>query len=732
MFRCLFYLVIGTACILPSIAAGQTEITSLSQNRRIVGKYEKFELTFTLSQAYDNPFDPDIVDISVTLTGPDEKTLNTLAFFHMDYTIVDGRYTNGCNPCWKARFAPSKLGRYTVTEISIKDGSGIHIVNPQVRFECVYSERNGIIRIDQRDPYLLCYDEGSAYLPTGHNVAWDQAVYGAEAIDWWKQYFASMHAAGENWTRIWMTHFYEGHTLEWSGKDLPNYWEGAGLLSLQMAGKIDRIVELAEQNGIAVQLVFQHHGQFSTTVNSNWNNNPYNIANSHDDGGFLVNPEEFFTNAEAIRLTKYKYRYIIARWGYSDSILAWELWNEVQYTDAWKNGYQSDVINWHEEMANYLRSIDPNGHLITTSDDTSGFEAIWSLANIDLVQVHYYGLGTAGYLMQTVTSLSRHEKPVIMGEFGRFDDENVAEAALVLHNGIWSAFHLKSGGHFWWWDYIHSNNLYSEFVPLSAYTQGEDLAAHNLSAADIEVPGAPLCADVVPGLKGFWDVSTQNTFTIQDDGMIEGAESLSQWLHGSSKSEICSDPSFAIEFDNSGVLKIHVDEVSGWGKNSLRILINGHQVFSEAYPNGLSNFIIELPVPSGPQVVKIENAGQDWFCISSYEFEETTDTNIGFLQFIGLAGDNHAYIWAHDVGSQRARTDHGIFTNVDCILNGLEDGYYVVDFYQTRGEGGVFMSNHIQSDSGGLMIAIPEFTGDIAFKVKPFEDIVVEDSGAGE
>ena len=224
---------------------------------------------------------------------------------------------------------------------------------------------------------------------------------------------------------------------------------------------------------------------------------------------------------------------------------------------------------------------------------------------------------------------------------------------------------------------------------------------------------------MVPGLTGFWDVSTQTAFNVRSDGIIEGTDNLSQWLHGSSKSDFRSDPSFAIEFENSGVLKIHVDEVSNWGRNSLRILLNGQQVFSESYPEGLANFVIEVPLPGGQQIIKIENTGQDWFCISSYEFQETADTNIGYLQFIGLSGNNHAYIWIYDVGSQRGRTDHGVFTDVNCVLNGLGDGDYVVDFYETRGTGGLFKSNYCQAENGELVIEFPQFTRDIAVKVKP-------------
>ncbi len=352
--------------------------------------------------------------------------------------MVGRRYVNGRNPCWKARFAPSLPGRYTVTQITARDRDGVRVVDPQVGFTSVRSERKGIIRVDQRDPYCLRYDDGSPYLPIGHNVAWDPG----EGIAWWAQYFASTQAAGENWTRIWMTHFFDGHTLEWSSKHHTGYFAGTGSLSLQMAKKIDQMIELAGQSGIRVQLVFQHHGQFSTTVNSNWSGNPYNIANAYPDGGFLTNAEDFFSDVEAVRLTKCKYRYIVARWGYSDAILAWELWNEVQYTDAWRKGHHSDVVDWHEDMSDYVRSTDPFNHLITTSSDKSGFQHIWSLDNMDLVQVHHYGLGTINFFEQAAASLSGYGKPVIMGEFGSDGggSGNASDFALTIHNGIWSSW----------------------------------------------------------------------------------------------------------------------------------------------------------------------------------------------------------------------------------------------------------------------------------------------------
>lgn len=644
MFRHSFYLAKWVFCFISVIAVGQTEISSLSQNKHIVGRYEKFELTFTVSETYDNPFDPEIVDISVTFIDPNANTTVAFAFFYMDYDIIGGVYTNGRNPCWKVRFSPSQLGQYAVTQITIKDNNGTNVTNPQVSFNSVQSPRKGIVRVDDRDPYCLRHDDGSAYLPIGHAVAWeflhghyDEILGGSRSISYWHQHLSAMSAAGENWTRIEMVYFYEGQLLEWISRGGHGYWEGVGRLSMQIGHKIDQMIELAEQNDIRIQLVFQNDPDFDKR-DLGWDLNPYNIANAISDGGFLENPEDFFTDAKAIRLTKYKYRYIIARWGYSDSILEWELFNEVRYT--------SDVLDWHEEMTNYVWSVDPFNHLITTSlseasGSTTGTESdsegIWTLTNIDVVQSHYYGLEKLVLFERINALLSRYEKPVMMGEFGVGGDliekldrgiGDISEFILELHNGIWSAFHLKFSAHSWWWRIIHEYDLYRELTPLSVYAEGEDLGGYNLSKAEIEVPEVSLYAVAIPGKNRWSSVSTQTSFTIQGNGVVEGSENLSQWIHPSWNKDFHVDPTFTIG-ENADTLRIHVGAVSESGQPSLRVLVNGQQIFAESYQPGSRNFVTEVPLLKssgrrGSQVVKIENTGNVWLSIHSYEFVEIT------------------------------------------------------------------------------------------------------------
>ncbi len=722
-----FGLVLGVVCLLQMSAPAGVAVTSLSQNAETVGQYAKFELTFALSELYDNPFDVSTVDIQAVLMLPDGSEVTVPAFFYKEYDYAGGRYVNVRNPCWKVRFAPAQLGQHQVSQITIVDSSGVTTVEPDVTFTCVESDARGIIRQDSRDRHCLRHSSGRPYLPIGQDVGWMPKGPGD-----WERIFASMSGVGENWTRIWMTHFYEGLTLEWSTR-ASSYYHGVGRLSLEMAWKLDRVVELAEQNGIAIQLALQHHGQFSTNVNSNWSENPYNIANAQTDGGFLKNAEDFFTDREAIRLTRNKFRYIVARWGYSSAIFAWELWNEVQYTNGWQTK-PAHVVAWHEEMANYVAAIDPFDHLITTSSDGSGFEALWGLNRIDVVQVHHYGSETVAALDSATTRLAGYGKPILMAEFGvggtgggLHAEQTVSSLSepyktqmiegLDLHNGIWSAFHRKSVAALWWWDcYIEPLNLYGVFTPLARYAQGEDLAAWNLARADLDTTGLPHCIQVSPGLDDFYAVSTQTTFTVQADGSMPGTDKLSAWLHGSSKSTLRSNPTFNINLVEGDVLRIHVQEVSGWGNNKLRVLVDAQQTFASMYTNGATNFVIEVALPAGPHAVKIENTGQDWFHIGSYEF---ISPNKGCLEFVGLSGRDHAYLWVHDVGSSYGRTAYGTFSGAGVVLRGLNDGPYTIEFHATRGAGGVLQSVTGSAASGQLRIAFPDFTKDIAVKVKP-------------
>jgi hypothetical protein len=140
--------VVGVICLLQVAVWGKVEITSSSQNARGIGLYGKFELTFTLSQTYGNPFDPSVVDVTAQFAQPDGNAVTVPAFFYQDYDYAGGRYVNGRNPCWKVRFAPTQTGVHRVSRITVVDANGSTAVDPQVTFAGITSSDKGIVRRD--------------------------------------------------------------------------------------------------------------------------------------------------------------------------------------------------------------------------------------------------------------------------------------------------------------------------------------------------------------------------------------------------------------------------------------------------------------------------------------------------------------------------------------------------------------------------------------------------------
>jgi len=720
------------ACLIATLAFGinqanATTISGISQNSSTIGRYTKYELTFALSRTYTNPFDPCEVDVMVTFHQPNGTDVNIPGFYYKAYTA------SGSNPetypdsgagaiSWKARFSPSILGSYTC-DIKVKDVDGTATAINAGSFTCQESGKKGFIKVDPNQHDFLKYDNGDTRINIGQNIGWNNGSLPGGGIYGWDYFLKKLHNAGANWVRLWSCHYGAdmGVALEWRpGLWGTTYFQGAGKPSLQTSLRMDRYVEIAEQNNIAIQFALQHHGQFSTTTDADWNDNPYNVV----AGGFLPDPCKYFTDANAIKLTKNKYRYIVSRWGYSPSIYAWELFNEVQWTNAW-NYDQSTVVSWHNTMASYIRSIDAFKHPVTTSSHGPGFENLWNLPDINLVENHYYGNDTIRTFEQTALSLADFNKPVLMAEFGLGGNPETSTSTqpepyatqlkegLEMHNGIWAAFFAKSSAHLWWWDYyIDPCNLYSVYTPLSIYDANENLADCNLTRAQRAASGSEAYF-ANPVLTDFWAISTQTVFYLQVD-YFPGMENLSQWLHGSTKSDYKSDPNFNLNMPVSGALKIHVQSTANWCDNSLRVLVNGIQTFSGTYPADSNNFIISVPLSAGQQSVKIENTGLDWFNITGYEF---APNNVSLLGSMGLVGKQRGYFWIYDTNSQYGLINNGTFHNEPVIAKGLSDGLYNVYVYATRGSGGIISSGTANSINGQLTYTLPDFTKDIAVKV---------------
>jgi len=195
---------VGFCC---RLCAGQRKI-ELEVSAGKVGKYEKLEMLIKVDNRYDNPFDPNEVDLAVLLTTPGNERITLPAFYFQDYErrqfkqerkVVNWYYPAG-EGIWKVRFAPMETGGYSV-KARLKDKSGT-VYSESVRFDCSASSRKGFVRISRKDPRFLEFTEGAAFFAIGQNLAFigeSQYVNLTKA----EEIFGKLSRNGANFLRIW-------------------------------------------------------------------------------------------------------------------------------------------------------------------------------------------------------------------------------------------------------------------------------------------------------------------------------------------------------------------------------------------------------------------------------------------------------------------------------------------------------------------------------------------------
>ncbi|NCC49624.1 MAG: DUF5060 domain-containing protein [Spartobacteria bacterium] len=416
--------------------------------------YRMLEISADLAIVATNPFDPDELSVEVVLLAPSGRQVTCPGFLYA-WATESHPYDQ-----WRIRFTPKEAGEWQWKLFARTPGKTIETeVTPLV---VAPAEPRGFPRVCTAHPAYFELADERFYYALGHNVCWNSLAE-------YREQFAAMHAHGENWSRIWIAPW--NCELEWM-EGIRDY-EGLGLYNLRHAEKLDQIMACAEENDLYLQLVLHEHCRVSANTNPEWQNNPLNSAN----GGPCETPESFFYNEEAKRLTRHRIRYIIARYGHSPNLMAWELFNEVDLSDNFNMVHDTA---WHREMAQYIKQTDPHGHMVTTSYITTPNVEVFSLPEIDYTQSHVYTEDIISYLASMYPPYKELNKPHFVAEFGRNTDDGVDGEDLTgqfIHATIWAAFMLPEGGNamsWWWYDLIDPNQLYYHYAALSRFGEGLD------------------------------------------------------------------------------------------------------------------------------------------------------------------------------------------------------------------------------------------------------------------
>lgn len=530
---------------------------------------------------------------------------------------------------WMVRARRELSGTYSLEAVLERKGDNEQVLKPKVlgkrklKAERVGDSR-GFVRIDPRNPLKFAHEDGTPYFPLGTNCAWEKdGIFDAA--------FASLAKHGLNWSRVWMCHW--GHTnMEWlPGKEARS--PQPGWYSLETARRWDAIVSAAETNGVHFQMVFQHHGQWSSEVNSNWSENPWNSAN----GGFLSKPGDFFRDPRARTLMKQKLRYTIARWSYSPAILAWELFNEVMYTDAMRlEKDQAIVADWHREMADYIRSIDPYRHLITTSTDEVNSPLY---APMDFIQPHRYSID----MVATVTGFDAEPlpgKPVFYGEAGDDRIENSDKPEGYTLDAIsWAGL---CGGTLlpaqqWYHDRliptgrIASIGLAARFARAASLETREDLVPFQA-----EVPGSSSRRYVLPPAF-FWQKRKPATIPVHDGSAFHPSHAdIPHFMVGTpaqTKEGYTDRVSFAFSSHEQRRARVRISGVGLKGA-TLRAVLDGQVAYSHTWPEapssaaeqgGQPGLDFDLAIPAGDHRLDLINDGEDSIRFEGLELDREMD-----------------------------------------------------------------------------------------------------------
>ena len=436
-----------------------------------------------------NPFDYNVIHVYGVFTSPTGKEIKASAFWYRDYVIsldtfistgsVKEGEPNGLemtklkgDPEYRIRFRPDEAGEWNYKIYLCLGSDTYEELNGKIEIASSSEEFKGQIQVDKTNNRVFKYEDGTTFMPIGENIGW--WTNNSRKIYDFYVWFLNSHNNNMNIARIWMATW--GFCLHW-GKSIYDLSD-----RLAYAGRLDRTIEYAEQFDMYVMLTLINHGQFSSEVNAEWASNPYNVKN----GGILDKPEKFFTDSEAKKVYKNELMYIVARYGYSDHIMCWELFNEVDWTDnASINAV--NIKNWHKEMATFIRQNDPYNHMISTSYKTEQGLA-FTLEEIDYVCPHNYGYAGKN-ICEALPSVqdklyNQYKKPVLYAEIG-IDWENgqnnyrLDPKGVSLKQASWAGMMGGGAGGAmnWWWDsYVHPYDLYYQFKGAGTYAKLLDLS----------------------------------------------------------------------------------------------------------------------------------------------------------------------------------------------------------------------------------------------------------------
>ncbi len=537
-----------------------------------VGQFEKLELGVNFSTKISadikrfvkkwegtrlNPFNPEEVDLYAEFwfyqegkgwVGPIKKN----GFYYQGFTRNERNWTRiKSDYNFRLRFAPKYIGLWRCrVSADVKDYG--HMVFRDFTFSCVDSDSKDFVSVGENNRYFKMGSE--PYFPVGHNLSWPRysdysewaLLYEIVPPKLFREYHNLMDTIklrGGNYFRFiqapWAT--------EIEFEKLGDYSD-----RMRHAWEMDEILDHADMIDLKMHFNMQIHYTFEqpTHLSKIWDWTAFGDSLAdlpcmpQDDKGYcyrselgIMNPTEFFTNEEAKKHYKNRLRYMIARWGYSNEIVALELMSEINNAgktakiveDVNKDGktyckkvkdplfgkpydlnedeFCPIVFDWQNEMAEFVRlELEHKEHLIAVNytSEPKPEKGDYSFISeyVDLATWNHYQVLVSKYAdnynvlkLRGLDSLNKTEesflnKPMMHSEYGpgaggvKDCDNNVSFIKTVLLSPFSG---LAGSAMYWDWQRGGETEVWKYFKMVNDFMTGIKLDEENWKAQEPQV-----------------------------------------------------------------------------------------------------------------------------------------------------------------------------------------------------------------------------------------------------
>ncbi len=707
---------------------GNLSFGEIAINSGIIGLYEKFEATFTLGGEWDNPFDPDQIKVDARFYAPDGKQLIVPGFFYQEYHNISYRDIGKIgNPVWKIRFTPETEGVYKFEIIATNRGK--EIISPIQTFTSVrYNVNHGFLKISSTNPLYFEFDDGTPFIA----IAVDNAVN--RYMNYMK-YYKRFAAAGGNFNRLFIM---SGDLdLGEESRPSPEPDRGLGKINLDASWKLDRVIELGGILGIYHQMCMTNQYNF----NFGWKYNVFNKKN----GGILESPDEYFTSERSIDYLRKRFRYIVARWGYSTAVFSWNLWNEYSAQPGFT---VPAAVAWHKQMADYLSSIDPFGHVIHTNDGRlNGVDEISSLPEMGIVSTNTYGIKNiaevSGVWTKKITTQFR--KPYMLAEFGIGHNNlppggygEVDPGKRMIHDGLWGPLMSGSAGTGMAWEnnWLDNGIVYNFLKAVSMIVKDVPFSHRQWTTVNVisfrfRNEKSTYYSDVI--FEG-WDptgnygmpeeAANQKSFNITTGGKVVPNDYLHSVLvdtSGKKNQRGINSVTFNVTYPVNGEFLVYASDVRNVSPTvKLKLAVDNKEVLNKELTAKPFMQYFPVPVSKGSHTITVENGGggsfQTAFELKNYLLKDGPSLEVRGLQtgdYILLWIKNQKYTLLHELaGIAFVKQPEGILE-----LSSIPDGTWGAEWVNTI-DASLIRTELVESENGKLILNTPPVDESIAVKLR--------------